>query len=441
MTLEERINNGFLSRIARLGINKVFLPLTIASSLFINSCTTTKPPFHEYRKENGTETKKETVLDESVVSRQIRYDIQQEKISIENTSIFRIPVVEEEYEWRTIKKRIIGKARFDEYEVIKKHKLVFTGQEIYTKEETYENKTGNSEVRTIEDRIVTDNNEVLISSNPAVNLSLKLGGNGIGFKSYLISTNKKGIASAEIVKLPYNYAFSRDVLLKKIRSWDKIKGLSPSFVDSVIERINDRIYDSSLMMYVETSGKEHEGFDVVNDSERIPIIVKHVKEKDVYDSIDDLSREKEEQTQTERQNYIRRVAYKLNSSIMTFNIYVEDKISHAKIPADITITSYAPSPESILDDYFSGNELRQALSLVRGYSSSGESITMSTYSGAMSFYLYVPSKYHIRIINPNYHFIEGDIDLMSSDLDRIVRMVDKGTKIRVDIFGSSGGIE
>ena len=34
------------------------------------------------------------------------------------------------------------------------------------KEETYENKTGNSEVRTIEDRIVTDNNEVLISSNP-----------------------------------------------------------------------------------------------------------------------------------------------------------------------------------------------------------------------------------------------------------------------------------
>ena len=491
----EEEKNSFLCSVMNSGFGRIILPLTLSSSLLLNSCASTSQSY-DWREEPRTETKEEKILDERVISEGIRYDIQQEKIH--NTNVIDIPVIEEKFEEKTVRKRIIEKARFDQYRIVTTKKssastsiglgvilslgigllgslvgstitnwsskeeqnkaatqgfyvgagagfmiglIVGATKNDFKEWDSNSYRTGTSETRTLIDKIVTENQDFIISSIPAKNLKLKLGGKDIGFKESLVYTNKDGIASAMIVQLPYNYAFNNDVLIKKIRSWDKIKGLSPSFVNNVVERINDNIINTSLTMNVETLGKGREGLNFINDSETMPIPVKYIREYDVDNAVNGLLKEKEEQAQRERQIYIRKIVNKLDSNIMTFTVYIEDEVSHARIPADITIISYAPTSESFLDDYLRGNELRQALSLVRDYPSFGRSVTEDVYDGVARFGLYVPSRYHIKIINPNYHFFEGDIELKSSDLDRRIRIVEKASKVKIEIFGSKGSIE
>jgi len=111
----EEEKNSFLCSVMNSGFGRIILPLTLSSSLLLNSCASTSQSY-DWREEPRTETKEEKILDERVISEGIRYDIQQEKIH--NTNVIDIPVIEEKFEEKTVRKRIIEKARFDQYRIV-----------------------------------------------------------------------------------------------------------------------------------------------------------------------------------------------------------------------------------------------------------------------------------------------------------------------------------
>ena len=75
----EEEKNSFLCSVMNSGFGRIILPLTLSSSLLLNSCASTSQSY-DWREEPRTETKEEKILDERVISEGIRYDIQQEKI-------------------------------------------------------------------------------------------------------------------------------------------------------------------------------------------------------------------------------------------------------------------------------------------------------------------------------------------------------------------------
>lgn len=486
----ERESNVFLNQF-KSRFRRAFFPLMISSSLLLNSCTSTSQHY-DYREEPRTRTKDEKILKEEILDKGVRYNIQEEKISFDNVNAVTIPVIEEKYEEKRIEKRLIETARFDEYKTIRTTTssagasilvgtvlglggaLIGRLIEVNQKEKeshanewggavigfgvgfligvlagnvnddlkiknTQEYRTGDSEIRTLNDRFVVENKNFIIFSGPARNLKLGLTSEHIDFKDNSVYTNNEGIASAVIIKLPYDYAFSDVVLKKKIRSWDGIKKFSSPLQDILLDEIDDKIYNNSLEMNVETLSEKKKG--VSNDSETVRIPVKYVKKDDVYHIANSLLEMERMRKKEERDFYIREIVDKFNVNIREFTVYVEDKESHARIPAEVTITGYAPSPQSFLDDYFNGDELRQAVSLADNYPFEGRIVTKPAYNGETIFYLYIPSKYHIKVVNPGYHFVESDFKLDASDLDRKVRMVEKEDKIKISLFAGSGGIE
>ena len=489
MGLEEVVKKegrGLLSRFIKSRLSSVVLPLTLSSSLFLSSCTATFQHY-DYKEDPKTKTEEEVIVEKSVNKKGIKYDIKQDNIFFVNRNTIGIPVVKEVYENRLIKKRIVSKSRFDQYlvEVTERSNplgvgigagllfgglgaLIGSGKDskgkshtglgfeigfgtgflvgvlagIFNEEakiiETDEYKTEYSEIRTLSDRIVTENQDFSISSNPVSDLKLKLDNKNVGFEKYIVFTDKKGIAYAKIIQLPYNCAFSDERLIIKIMSWDKVRSLSSSIRDNLNKRVSYKIYNSFLSVGVETLDERND-MKNANVKETIKIPVRYIRESDVDDMVDPLLKAEEIIKKRERQVYINKTVNQFNSHIKTFTIYLEDDKSHARIPGEVTIVSYAPTAESFLDDYFSGDNLRNALSSVIPYLGYNEMIIRNAYSGEASFYLYVPARYNIKVVNPEYNFIEGNIMLEANDLDRKIRMVEKGSKVKINIFGESKG--
>jgi len=487
--------NGFVSRVGR-----AFFPLVLSSGLLLNSCTSTSQ-YHDYREEPETRTKEEKVLDEKVINKGVRYKIQQEGISFDNINVVKIPVIEERYEEKRIEKRVIERMRFDEYKFVTTEKssagvalgtgiiiglgvgllgaligsLIkkeggFRGYEDEEKEShagqgfyigfgvgfftglvagsvvddakfrrTDEYRTGSSEIRTIVDKVFTEDKDYIIFSGPAKSLKLGLTSEHIGFKNDFVSTNSEGMASAVIVKLPFDYAVNDQTLAKKIFSWERVKKFH--LPQKLVRKIGEIAHNSNLSLTFETFGKPQKGFDVRNDKRSVSIPFRHVRENDVYDLMNMLDREEERIKSEERRAYIGSWVDNINSHVQLFRLNVEDKNSHAGISAEVKIYSYAPSIHSLLKEHLSTEEIMGTYSLITDYPENNEVFSGVSRGGSLAVYLYVPSKYKIEIVHPGYNFVDGKIDLNENKLERIVRMVEKGTKVRLGLFEGGGGIE
>src|SRR3989344_5130496 len=93
--------NGFVSRVGR-----AFFPLILSSGLLLNSCTSTSQ-YYDYREREGSHSREEKVLLDTLDSREIKYNISEGSILVKD-NFLQIPVFEEKYEKRMIKKRKIN---------------------------------------------------------------------------------------------------------------------------------------------------------------------------------------------------------------------------------------------------------------------------------------------------------------------------------------------
>ena len=127
----------------------------------------------------------------------------------------------------------------------------------------------------------------------------------------------------------------------------------------------------------------------------------------------------------------------INQYIGTLAFDIKDITTRVPINgANFRTISASPSKADLASKYFTDNLMEYAQKRIRDYLH-GEELQQNCPT-TVAFPVYLPSKISLEVTHPDYLFVTGDVTV-SQAAKRVIYMLDKGSKVRVENEKDSGG--
>jgi len=251
-------------------------------------------------------------------------------------------------------------------------------------------------------------------------------------------TDEKGIASFSFRKLPYNMAFSETELEKKMKSSSLMSQIKKPYRDDLLELFIKWINSTTTTLTIETKAEpvasvikqsqtKKEGkkpaikTGAENAKKQVDISLFTIDEKKIYERLKQL------------------IDKEINSKIATAKIVIEDDNSHIeKSDVRMEMNFEAPSKAELAAKYFSGNLRAWAEKQIKDYTI-GEIKRITDSDGSVTLQVYVPSIMKFETKHKAYHAYQDETTFERGKLDKTIRLIDIGQKLRLENVEKKGG--
>lgn len=244
---------------------------------------------------------------------------------------------------------------------------------------------------------------------------------GKSFSFLTTKTNEKGIAQVLITETPENWSFTKDQLIDKIKNWYIAKNIKEPAKLILMPFIIKKIKDKEHQIRIKTI-EQSIGNTIINNYGKILYIKgKQIKTDEIYDILKSF------------------IDKEINSKIKPIEITVQEKNSHMELPdVKLEMILQAPAKKDLADDYFTGELLNWAVAQIKNYKT-GKFSQYTDRQGKIRFNVYIPSKFRFETKHIKFHAFEKSTTFNKDNLTKILRLIDIGTKIRIEGKEKKGG--
>lgn len=298
------------------------------------------------------------------------------------------------------------------------------GGSMYTPEkcENRETRTGIRKVELSEERIERKllGEKQIYRKMPARNTTVWVTRQGpYGFRSY--PTNESGVLNISSFSQSFSLFGSERELKERLNEIPLLQQVNPIAFGHIKSLILGEAYKASAEFYLETRENSSETEKVENASKKVQIPGFGIPEDAIYRAVSDF------------------VNKKINSSIASVRIKIRDSGTLIGIRnANIRLAPVgAPSRSELAGEYFTGNLREYAEGNITDYLTASRE--MQNCNPEESFVLYLPAEVELEVTHPGYNFVRGKIKINKKDTERTVYMVDRGSKVRIDMTPEGQG--
>lgn len=291
---------------------------------------------------------------------------------------------------------------------------ITTTQEIATGRKKTEFSSVREQKEFLNDRLIYEN-------EPARNIEVMITHN---YKKGIMKTDYSGLLfinekTAEFFGI--SWSPSKEVLKRNINYFNPlINQIKPNTLEKIKPELDKNISPRNLEFMLETIEKPSSALgEIENDSKKVLLKGYYLSDEAVYKVVREF------------------VDSKINSRIKILELSVQDIITHVPIDgSNFKIETEAPSKSYLAGEFFTGKIKNYVESYIKNY------ITRDTLiencDRIVRFNVYAPSRIFLEVTHPDYKFVSGEI-FVNDNMKKIVYMLDKGTKIRVEEESKQGG--
>lgn len=237
------------------------------------------------------------------------------------------------------------------------------------------------------------------------------------FKNPFTKTNQEGVADFlfDETKFPYNQAFSKESLEKKLESSTLVNDIKDKYRTDLINDILKRVEETQKTAIIRTDeGYTTEINYVRNDSKTTEIKIYEIPEEKIYLVLEDF------------------INQEINSKIKEARIRLIDESTHTPIQdAKLDIETEAPTKIEVAKQYFEDDLLKWSVTKIKNYLTGQETIKYDS-NGEAIFSVYILSAYKTESTHHKYAFAKFNFDFSDpKKLKQTVEMSQDPQKIRL----------
>ena len=197
--------------------------------------------------------------------------------------------------------------------------------------------------------------------------------------------------------------------------------LKPNTLEHLMNDMIKGLSSKRIVLKVETKEKPLTNREeIINDSKLFEVRGYHLSDDTIYSAV---------------KNFVDK---EINSSIRNLEFSVKDAITYFPIDGtNFEIQTESPSKSNLAERYFKDKLKTYAERLIIDYLQGN--VVIRNCPSELNFKVYTPSKINLTVVHPDYNFVKGEISAEKGDLKKVVYMLDKGQKIRIESAGDEKG--
>lgn len=213
--------------------------------------------------------------------------------------------------------------------------------------------------------------------------------------------------------------YSRKKLEERIKKISIIREIKPQTLEALMNDLINGLTTREIRVEVKTKENPNENEKIINLDGYFNLKSDELTEDMIYNAVRKF------------------VDKEINSKVKALAFDVKDITTHVPVRnSNFTMSVEAPSKDELLGKYFTGGLRSYSQKFVSDYLRGENSVDVEG-SNAI-FYVYAPARVSVEVTNPDYKYVIGNVSV-DRNTKKIVYMVDKGSKVRLEKETESGG--